>query len=188
MGAFILTNKALVSSTFIDQYFEDGYIRKIEMEIESKLKTEHYVLEIMRERLCKGVGLLYVGILTSMVVLYYVLKFVWSLVSNFCSKVCCRCFIKSREQNEEAHNKYMEELQAQGLDSTSNDIFRDLRIGTLKDYYMKALIDLKSFQDKPQLLQKDLQKSINSHLTRRLNSVKSATNHHIELLIEETRD
>jgi len=82
----------------------------------------------------------------------------------------------------------MEELQAQGLDSTSTDIFRDLRIGTLKDYYKKALIDLKSFQDKPQLLQKDLQKSINSHLIRRLNSVKSATNHHIELLIEETRD
>ena len=82
----------------------------------------------------------------------------------------------------------MEELQAQGLDSTSTDIFRDLRIGTLKDYYKKALIDLKSFQDKPQLLQKDLQKSINAHLTRRLNSVKSATNHHIELLIDETRD
>ena len=109
MGAFILTNKALVSSAFVDQYFGD-IVKNIEMEISARFKSEHFVLNILRERLCSGVGLIYVGVLSSLVVVYYAMKFVWSLVSNFCAKVCCRCLIKSKEQNEEAHNKYKEEL------------------------------------------------------------------------------
>jgi hypothetical protein len=148
LGAVMFTNNQIISS---DNEFLKDYERAASTEVSMMARLSNN--NRIAARFTSGLGILYLNFCAFCFLFYFFKKTagaflfkVLSIVFGVLYRILCCCFIKSKKKEEEEEEERLRELAEQGIDSTSQDIFADFRIGALQDKFNKANQEMNDYE------------------------------------------